>query len=167
VGEGERIGVDLALRTAAVQLDAVEAQARVTPAFRDARARRFYDRMDTGMGRFLTREQILARNASRTSDLLRGVPGVRFSGGSRATVPWVGGNAAPTGGYGTLLGCMPVVYIDGIRVQVWGRRLDDLVEPGEIWGIEVYRHGSDIPSELPRASVIRNCGAIVIWTVNS
>jgi hypothetical protein len=170
VGAGERIGVDLALRTEAVALEAVEAQVRVTPPFRDVRARGFYDRMDAGMGRYLTREQILARNAGRTSDLLRGIPDVRFRGGSRGTVPWVRGNAQrpQEKGYGTLLGCVPAIYIDGIRRDLfWGLRLDDLVEPSEIWGVEVYRHASEIPSELPRDSVIRNCGAIVIWTINS
>jgi hypothetical protein len=170
VGEGERIGVDLALRTDAVELQTVEAETRITPPFRDARARDFYDRMDGGMGRYLTREQIVARNAGRTSDLLRGVPGVRFRGGSSAILPWVGGNARryPPESYGTHLGCSPSVYIDGIRRDLWwGLRLDDLVDPSEIWGIEVYRHGSDIPSELSRMGMIKNCGAIVIWTVNS
>jgi hypothetical protein len=170
VGQGERMGVDLALRTDAVALEAVQAQVRVTPPFRDARARGFYARMDAGMGSYLTREQILTRNAARTSDLLRGIPDVRFRGGSSGTVPWVRGNAQrpQEKGYGTLLGCVPAIYIDGIQRSLrWGLRLDDLVEPSEIWGVEVYRHASEIPSELPRDSVIRNCGAIVIWTINS
>jgi hypothetical protein len=169
VGAGERIGVDLALRADAVELEAVEAQARVTPPFRDARARGFYDRMDTGMGRFMTREQILARNAPVTSALLRSIPGVQM-GGLRSTGLRLGGNAGRAGGrgYGTLLGCRPSLYIDGfLKVLRPGQRVDDLVEPSEIWGIEVYRRGSDIPSELPRQDMIRNCGAIVIWTVNS
>jgi hypothetical protein len=169
VGEDERMRVNLALRTDAVQLDAVEARTRVTPEFRDERARGFYDRMDTGMGRFMTREQIVARNATKASDLLRTIPGVRFRGGSRSTIPWLGGNVAPyPGAYGTLLGCRPALYIDGILKMLRGNeRLDDFVEPSEIWGIEVYRHGADIPTELPRQGMISNCGAIVIWTVNS
>jgi hypothetical protein len=148
-------------------MDAVEARARVTPEFRDARARGFYDRMDAGMGRYLTREQIVARNAARTSDLLRGIPGVDFAGGSRSTIPWLGGNRRRHGS-GTLGACMPFLYIDGyLRVLRGNERLDDIVDPSEVWGIEVYRYASDIPSELPRRGMAGNCGAIVIWTVNS
>jgi hypothetical protein len=176
VGEGERMGVDLALRAEVVELQAVQAQTRVTPPFRDWRALGFYDRMDDGMGRYLTREQILTSNAPTTTQLLRGIPGLR-AGDFRSAGMWLGGNASrPRRGrgsstlrsYGTLLGCSPSVYIDGfLRVLGPGQRLDEMVEPAEIWGIEVYRRGSDIPSELPRQDMIRNCGAIVIWTLNS
>ncbi|HEV3051988.1 MAG TPA: carboxypeptidase-like regulatory domain-containing protein [Longimicrobium sp.] len=156
VGEGERIGMDLALRTDAVQMEAVQAEARVTPPFRDARARGFYDRMDAGMGEYMTREQIVARDAGQASDLLRSMPRVSFRGGIRSTGLWLGGAAA---------GCAPALYIDGFRrVLRPNERLDDVLDVRQIWGIEVYRYGSEIPSELPRDG---RCGAVVIWTLNS
>jgi hypothetical protein len=158
VGADERMGMDLALRTDAVQMEAVQAQARVTPEFRDARARGFYDRMDAGMGEYMTREQIVARGAGQASDLLRSMPRVSFRGGSRSTGLWLGGSAA---------GCAPTLYIDGFRkVMRPTDRLDDILDVRQIWGIEVYRYGSDIPSDLPRDNNGR-CGTVVIWTLNS
>jgi hypothetical protein len=169
VGEGERIGVDLALRAGAVELEAVQAQTRATPPFRDARARGFFDRMDRGMGHYMTREQIVARGAGHASELLRSMPGVRFHGGIQSTGLWVGGHGPRVrGGVSALLGCAPTLYIDGfLRVLRPEERLDDVVDVRQIWGIEVYRFGSDIPSELPRQDMIGNCGAIVIWTLNA
>jgi hypothetical protein len=169
VGEGERMGVDLALRTDAVRMEAVQAKTRATPPFRDARARNFFDRMDRGMGHYMTREQIVARGAGQASDLLRGMPGVRFGGGSRSTGLWVGGfGPRVEGGVSALLGCAPTLYIDGfLRVLRPEERVDDVVDVRQIWAIEVYRFGSDIPSELPRQDMIGNCGAIVIWTLNA
>jgi hypothetical protein len=167
VGEGERIGVDLALRPDAVQMEALQAQARITPAFRDRRALGFYDRMDDGMGRYLTREQIVARGAHTTSELLRDIPGIHFAGGARSTNLWMGGNVLRRPGTGSLGGCTPFVYIDGFLQKLGHRPLDDFVEPSEIWGIEVYRYAYEIPSELPRQAMLGNCGAIVIWTLDS
>jgi hypothetical protein len=159
VGEGDRLGLDLALRAEAVQLEAVQAQSRVTPPFRDQRARGFFNRMDRGMGHYITREQIRARGLVYTSDLLRTVPELGFRGGSVSSGLWFGGGRR---------GCAPTLYIDGHRkILEADERLDDLVAPANIWGIEIYRYGSEIPAELPRENLIGNCGAVVIWTLNA
>lgn len=159
VGAGDRTSMDLSLRPDAVQMEALQARARATPPFRDRRARGFYDRMDRGMGQYMTREQIAARGTVHTSDLLRTIPELSFRGGSASTELWFGGN---------LRGCSPTLYIDGVRKRLdKDQRLNDLVAPADIWAIEVYRYGSDIPPDLPRESVGSTCGAVIIWTLNA
>ena len=159
VGEGARMSMDLALRADAVQLETVQAESRVTPPFRDRRARGFYNRAARGMGTFMDRDQIRARGFVRTSDLLRTVPELSFRGGSISTGLWFGGGRR---------GCAPTLYIDGHRRVLEPQdRLDDIVSPGNIWGIEVYRYGSEIPAELPRENLVGNCGAVVIWTLQA
>jgi Carboxypeptidase regulatory-like domain len=150
IGEGERMGVDLGLRPDAVRLEAVEAQSRVTPPFRDARARRFYDRMDRGRGLFYTPEEIARLGRTHTSDLITYKAGVSMVGGR----VWVGGNRR---------GCSPTIYIDGIRKSP-AISLDEMIHPTEIWGIEIYPQGLDIPHDLPRDDVGGRCGIIMIWT---
>lgn len=150
IGEGERMGVDLGLRQDAVQLEAVEARSRATPPFRDARARRFFDRVDGGRGLYYTPEEIARLNRSRTSDLITYKAGVTMVGGR----VWVGGNRR---------GCSPAIYIDGIRKSA-AVPLDEMIHPTEIWGVEIYPQGLDIPHDLPRDDVGGRCGIIMIWT---
>jgi Carboxypeptidase regulatory-like domain len=153
VGEGERMGVDLALRQDALRLEAVEATARTTPPFRDPRALGFFERMDRGRGRYYTPEQIIRLNRNRTSELITTYAGISMSRGR----VWMGGNAR---------GCFPTVYIDGFR-KPHDISLDDLITPDRIWGIEIYRYSFDIPNNLPRDGMGSTCGIIMIWTRNS
>jgi hypothetical protein len=149
VGEGERMEVDLSLRPEVVQLEAVQAQSRVTPNFHDPRARGFYERMDRGRGKYYTPEQIFRLNRSRTSDLITTYAGISMF--NRRV--WMGGDRR---------GCSPYIYIDGHRAPPLP--LDDLIAPSAIWGIEIYRHAWEIPNELPRDG---NCGVVMIWTAGS
>lgn len=153
IGEGERMGVDLGLRPEAVQLEAVEARSRVTPPFRDARARRFYERMDSGRGLFYTPEEIARLNRTHTTDLITSKAGVTMVGGR----VWVGGNRR---------GCSPTIYIDGFAKSP-AVPLDELIHPSEIWGIEIYRWGMEVPNDLPRDNVASRCGVVMIWTLHS
>jgi Carboxypeptidase regulatory-like domain len=156
VGPGDRMGLDLSLRSAAIALDQV--QARVTPPFRDVRARQFYARMDRRRGRYLSPERVQQLGLTRTSDLLRTIPGVSFSSG-------LGSGGLRLGG--RLRGCTPILYIDGYRFHPYpGWRLDDHVGVEEVWAIEVYMDGADIPAELPRDGMGR-CGIVMIWTHGS
>lgn len=153
VQRGDRMGVDLALRTDVVRLEAVEARSRVTPPFRDRRARGFFERMDRGRGWFYTPEQIAQMNRPRTSEVITRDAGITM----RGTRPWVGGNRR---------GCSPTIYIDGFR-KPRDIPLDDLIAPTAIWGIEVYRYSWEIPSDLPRDDMVGTCGVIMIWTAHS
>lgn len=149
----DQVGVDLSLQADVIRLEGVEARSRVTPPFRDQRARGFFDRMDRGRGWFYTPEQIAQMNRSRTSEVITHSAGITM----RGTRPWLGG---------TRRGCSPTIYVDGFRKPP-DIPLDDLVSPSVIWGIEVYRYSWDIPNDLPRDDLAANCGVILIWTSHS
>jgi hypothetical protein len=153
IGEGERMGVDLGLRTDAVRLEEIEAQSRVTPPFRDSRARGFYERMDHGRGMYYTPEQIARLDRPRASELITTNAGVGMRGGR----VWLGGDNR---------GCMPWVYVDGFR-KPRDIPLDDLIAASAIWGIEIYRYAFEIPNDLPRDDLTANCGVVMIWTRHS
>lgn len=115
----------------------------------------FYDR-STGrrQGHFLTRSVIEQAGASRTSDLLRRIPGLNF----RQTRK--GGFAIRGRG-----GCEPQVYLDGMDVNMFGtaNTVDDLVRPEDLEGVEVYG-SSSIPVEFIRNHPGDECGAVMLWT---
>lgn len=148
----ERREMDMSLRTDVVRLEAVEARSRVTPPFRDPRARGFFDRMQRGRGWFYTPEQIIQLNRRRTTDLLTTYAGISLRRGRL----WLGGDRR---------GCSPTIYIDGVRRPTV--LLDDALAPGDIWGIEIYQHPWEIPSDLPRDDMVANCGVVMIWTPHS
>ena len=137
----------------AVALDPVEA--RSTPRQPPARLVGFYQRSaGRRQGHFLTRDIIDQTRASRTSDLLRRIPGLMF----RQTRK--GGYAIRGRG-----GCEPQVYLDGMDVAMFGTAtsVDDLVRPEDLEGIEVYG-SSSIPVEFIRNHPGDECGAVMLWT---
>jgi hypothetical protein len=137
----------------AVALDPV--QARSTPRQPPARLAGFYERAGRRrQGHFLTRDVIDNARASRTSDLLRRIPGLGF----RQTRK--GGFALRGRG-----GCEPQVYLDGMDVQMFGTAtsVDDLVRPEDLEGIEVYGSAS-VPVEFIRNHPGDECGAVMLWT---
>lgn len=118
---------------------------RITPA-----ARRFYDRAKLrGFGTFITREDIQKVHARRTTDLLRGIAGVRTS-------PVLGGSAVTV-----REGCQPTIYVDGNRVFGY-RTIDGLVQPSELEGLEVYRSADHAPAEF--TGLQAGCAVILMWT---
>ena len=136
----------------AVQLDPVEA---TTSRYRSARLAGFYERSTKRrQGHFLTRDVIEQARSSRTSDLLRRIPGLSFRATRR------GGYAIRARG-----GCEPQVYIDGMDVSMFGNvtSVDDLVRPEDLEGVEVYG-SSSIPVEFIRNHPGNECGAVMLWT---
>jgi hypothetical protein len=136
-----------------VTLDALRAStsARRPP----ARLVGFYERSSRRrQGHFLTRVEIEQARASRATDLLRRIPGLAF----RATRK--GGFAIRGRG-----GCEPQVYLDGMDVSMFGTAttVDDLVQPEDLEGIEVYG-SSSIPVEYVRNRPGDECGAVMLWT---
>lgn len=109
----------------------------------------FHRRADNRPGYFITRDDIEERNSSRTTDLLRQVPGLDVGpprlGGAHVTM-------------GRRDGCVPDYYVDGARAPHFDL---DNVRPIDIAGIEVYRGNSEVPAEFKHAD---RCGVIVLWT---
>lgn len=111
----------------------------------------FIERMEKGFGTFFTPRDIRTRNPRLTSDLMRGIPGVRVGRIEH-------GRAPVSFARGSLPGCRPAIYLDGVHQA--GLEVDDI--PAEDLGaVEVYKGITDTPMEFMRTN---DCGAIVIWT---
>ncbi len=127
----------------------------------------FRFRSQHGNGYYLTREQIEAQHPSLVTDLLRTVPGLEVASGGGA-----GNRPIVQTARGAARGCDAQVYVDGLlvnrrvttsegpRTDIF--RIDDVVSPDAVEGIEVYLGLSTIPPEFlsPEAS----CGVVAIWT---
>lgn len=151
VGAGETIDVELRLGREVIPLDPLIVMARSTGPFAE-----FEERRRRGSsGRFFTRSQIEARGVGRTSDLLRGVPGVTL---------------APIRGrphrvlvrmQGSLGVCEPALWIDGVQVpQMPESTLDEMLSPGSIEGVEIYNSFSAAPPQY----ISGTCGVLLFWT---
>ena len=115
----------------------------------------FYDRRRKGLGYFLTRSDIERRDPVVMSDVLRDIPGVRVvcksSGVCSITL-----RAAATMFVGKV--CWPSVVLDGVVLQAGGTQstdhpglyldLDELLNPFDIEGVEVYPSPAGVPAVL-------------------
>jgi hypothetical protein len=112
----------------------------------------FYRRRARGMGgAFFVRSEILARNAHRTTDVLRNTAGIRVVGRG---VRFTGSGSAPRG-------CIPTLWLDGQPVD--GMEVDN-VAVTDIEGMEVYSGPSETPMQFSHRVSHLDCGTIVIWT---
>jgi len=115
----------------------------------------FTQRRRSGVGRYITADDIARHNYFSMVDALRRVPGLtttRNAYGQDEIIPTRG--ASITGG-----ACINYV-VDGMR---WiGGGVDDFVMPQEVAGIEVYSDVS-VPAEFANPFHM-GCTTIVIWT---
>jgi hypothetical protein len=147
--EGDTLDVEFRLSTQVVMLKPIVVRGRKHPVFLSA----FYQRAEKGgFGKYVMREQIERQNPRVTTDILRRIPGILLHP-SRTGI----GNAISVRG-----GCSPTIWVDGVRVRLFDQTVDEIVLPGELEGIEVYRGGADLPVEY--GGVTGGCAAIVFWT---
>jgi hypothetical protein len=135
-------------RLAAAEVKAAAARQRL--GLRD-----FDERRSRGGGQFVTREELVARNVSRPSDVLRerkgvqivtargGIHGVRFAQYSIRQP-----------------NCTPSLWIDGQLAP--GMEVDDIVA-NDIEAMELYENWSNTPSQFLKGTTLP-CGTIVVWT---
>ena len=122
----------------------------------------FRRRVASGMGIYITRSEIEERRPMFVSDLLRTVPGVAVEASGSGTRPVV------TVGRARERDCVTQMFVDGFLVNkrnaggVNDIRLDDVVSPGSVEGIEIYRGMSTVPAEFLNADAA--CGVIAVWT---
>ena len=103
----------------------------------------------SSFGRFIEQAEIERRGPVYLSDLFRTIPGASVKASGRA------GNVV------RLRGCQPMIWLDGIRVP--NAELDDITNPMDIGGIEIYTSWSALPGEYMDRDAA-GCGAIVVWT---
>ena len=109
-------------------------------------------RQRRGFGHLITKEQIESRAASRVSDLLATVPGLRIRPTRWASVNDVLSTS----------GCRPQVYLDGVRYPLRGETIDQIVSPSMLQAIEVYPHAAEVPAEFSGPG--SECGVLALWT---
>ena len=117
----------------------------------------FERRRRSGTGFFLDESVLDTAKATSFRDLMRRVPGLRFTRGNTIGDTWreylefTGGQAAP---------CEPAVYLNGIRL-VSGADLDEMIHPSSVRRVEAYNRGVALPAEFASN---QNCGVLAIWT---
>ncbi|MBA3645143.1 MAG: carboxypeptidase regulatory-like domain-containing protein [Gemmatimonadaceae bacterium] len=99
-------------------------------------------------GQFITGEEIMKAHPQFSSDVFRRVGGASLRRGRF-------GNAI------RLRGCRPKLWIDGIPLR--DVELDEVVDPSQIAGLEVYASTAGIPPEYMDREP-RPCGVILVWT---
>jgi hypothetical protein len=159
VNRNETVDLELTLGRTVIPLRPVVVTARTVDLGKMAG---FHERRRTQtFGRFLTRADIERRSASRTTDLLRTMPGVTISGvrvrGRAATERSL---VLVRGGSGRQ--CEPALFIDGVRVrQAAEAGVDDMLAPDVLEGVEVYTSTAGAPAQFMDPSA---CGVLLFWT---
>lgn len=151
----ETVVVEVRMAVEAVPLEPLVVTSRISHINADLKA--FYDRMArgrrSGLGRYISREDIERASALEPTDLLRTMAGVRIVRGT----PGRGKGIRMSGG------CIPAVYVDGAHVNRFNPRdsLDDFVGATSIEGIEVYRGAG---AQVGRFYDPGGCGLVLVWT---
>ena len=147
----------------------------------------FYHRRQVGFGKYVDRLDIENRGPLEVTDLFSGMPGVELFNHPTSSLgkfvvlragrlPWRSTTltdeqiAERRERFGELQQpeydrCFPAVYIDDLLAHTGGAepaRLDDLLVPAAIAGIEVYPSTAGLPAKYHAGGA--RCGVIVIWT---
>lgn len=125
--------------------------------------RRYWGELVAG-GDFFTAVDIERRRPVQISHMIADLPGIRLD----CTMRRVRCRIINTRGASGFVpgGCVMSTYLDGMSLlsRQAGPRdtIDELVRPGEIAGVEVYRGPASVPAEFSGSD--SGCGVIVIWT---
>jgi TonB-dependent Receptor Plug Domain/Carboxypeptidase regulatory-like domain len=155
----DSVDLDVTLRPAAYQLATVVIHRDSSYVMPDLTG--FDRRRRSGMGHYITADEIAQRHATETSQLLSGVPGISINGGVVTTLRGV---------ISINSSCASVVVlVDGVVMAGGNNPLNhggtgfdiNTIPPGFIKSIEVYAGPATTPVELGTPSV---CGLVAIWT---
>ena len=117
----------------------------------------FERRRRSGTGFFLDETVLDTLKAITFKDIIRRVPGARFTRGNTLADTWreylefTSGQAGP---------CTPMVYLNGSRL-LQSADLDEMIHPSSVRRIEAYNRGVAIPAEFASN---QTCGVLAIWT---
>jgi hypothetical protein len=166
VVSGSDASVELRLQASPVPLDTVTVVAEsVTVAQEIPYLAQvgFYVRKHRGMGRFLTRADLDKTRSDRLTDALRGMPGVKIvCTGQYCDVQAPGAATSFTRGI-----CQQTVVLDGVVLRMGGvsgggQAVDELLNPFNLEGVEVYSSPSGVPVQFK--GYMSPCGAIIAWS---
>lgn len=104
----------------------------------------------SGLGRFLTAADIRKRDLRSVAQALLALPGLRAVGQTLDGRVQLRGRGD----------CMPIYYLDGVRVMGDESQIDHHVPASQIGGIEVYPIASWAPAPYDRG----NCASVLVWT---
>jgi TonB-dependent Receptor Plug Domain. len=106
-------------------------------------------RKQSKFGHFFDQNQIRAKSPRFVSELFRDIPGATLSPGSGS------------GSSLKLRGCQPKIWLDGVLAE--GADIDEVIQPSEIAGIEIYSSWAGVPAQyMDREN--RACGTVIIWS---
>lgn len=163
------VQLHLSLRPIPVEGVVVEGVMEDEPIVPELLANGFYDRLESGVGEFLTPAQVRDHPATYSPQLFREMVTVELAPDrGRGTGPWndrvmlrpiVQGR-----GEGRI--CSPHLWIDDVFTELMpGEGLDAAVPKSEIEAIEVHRAPFGVPLRYLRdMDPGRACGAVLIWT---
>jgi hypothetical protein len=119
----------------------------------------FEARKKMGIGHYVTRAEIEARNPLVLSDMVRTLPGtnVKSAGMGRSVLRFTRAEGKGRG----MTDCPPTYFIDG--TMAIGYNLDDM-PVSDVEAIELYSGLSGLPGEFAKARPNITCGTVVIWT---
>ena len=150
LGVGGELTVEFRVPVEALTLDGLIVQADRVSQRASLVRNGFSRRMQGGAGSFITPVDIENSSASRTSDLLLGMVGVRVAG-NRILLR------------GNQEYCSPQLYLDGLALNTDPGLSMDLIVPFEaLAAAEVYRRSAEIPLQYGGTGAA--CGVILFWT---
>jgi hypothetical protein len=125
----------------------------------------FRRRQKTGLGSYISRQEIEERKPFLVTDMLREVPGLHVAGTGSGNRPVIRVER------GSIRDCTTQIFVDGFLVnrRVMGVdgfrpidfRIDDAVSPTSVEGIEIYKGLGTVPAEFLNPDAV--CGVIAIW----
>ena len=159
---GQVATVELTLALQPIELDPLMVSVR--PEYRQLVRKGFYERAKSGLGTFVTPEQVEKWRPIRATDLLRRLPGIRLEANPErvnryfVTMTRAGMFTGELGAGGGRR-CVPRIIVDDAYYPDFD--LDDLPAQ-DIFAVEVYRSPVQVPVQYGGAAY--SCGAIVVWT---
>jgi carboxypeptidase family protein len=150
VTAGDTTDVDVTLTTAAELLPTVQVKGKEE---RKRQLDGFEERRKRGLGHFITRSDIEARNPLVLSEMVHTVPGTQLT---------------PTNIMGRMTlrfarrsDCPPAYFVDGQYLINYN--IDDM-NPRNVEGVELYAGFAGLPQEFAKQMGVQACGVVVIWT---
>lgn len=163
---GQEIADIVEFRQGATEFVLLDVSAFLLDTVRVAAARRldataragFERRRKMGSGYFVDESVLDTLKAFSFRDLVRRVPGVRFTRGNRLDDSWRE-HVEFTSGQSEA--CIPTIYLDGAQLINDKVDLDVIIHPASVRRIEVYMRGVAIPAEFASN---QSCGVLAVWT---